>query len=246
MRRVAGKVAILCDFDGTVTVEEVSTSLLDEFSAHEWRKADADLLSGRTSLRQTMEREFGLLGAPRPEMERFVRRVHLRKGFAALVAAAREHRAPLVIVSEGLDFYIRAFLEDQGIDANFRTNHAVFTKRGIVVEHPFSDPECDYCGTCKKAQIALFKEKGYTTVYVGDGISDRCPSRHADLLFARNGLLDHCRKERIRCIPYDDFTDVLRALEGRFWKRPAARPQCPAPSGRRPQVQGPRPRPRRR
>jgi 2-hydroxy-3-keto-5-methylthiopentenyl-1-phosphate phosphatase len=253
VRSLAGNVAILCDFDGTVTVEEVSTSLLDRFSPREWREADQDLLAGRMTLRQTMEREFWLLRASRSEMERFVGNVHLRSGFREFVAASRRHRVPLVIISEGLDFYIRAFLEDKGIDVEYRTNRAVFTGNGIAMEHPFSDAACDHCGTCKKAQLAIFKRKGYTTVYVGDGVSDRCPARHADLLFARDGLLRYCRKERIRCVPYEDFTDVLRVLEGRFWKgrkaARAARPRrrrCRAPSGKRPPAPAPRPRPRRR
>jgi len=246
VRRVAGKVAILCDFDGTVTVEEVSTSLLDEFSGRDWRDADQDLFAGRISLRETMEREFRVLRASRAQMERFVRKVHLRPGFRELLAAARQNGASLMIVSEGLDFYIRAFLRDKGIAAGFRTNRAIFTDDGIVMEHPYSDPECDQCGTCKKAQLWDLKAQGFTTVYIGDGISDRCPSRHADLLFARNGLLEYCRKEGIRCIPYDDFSDVLRTLEGMFWKPPVGRSQCPGPSGKRPEAPRPRPRPRRR
>jgi 2-hydroxy-3-keto-5-methylthiopentenyl-1-phosphate phosphatase len=247
---MAAKVAILCDFDGTVTVEEVSISLLEEFSGLAWMDADADLLSGRMTLRKTMEREFGLLRAPRAAMERFVRQVHLRKGFTELADAARSRSVPFLIVSEGLDFYIDAFLKDKGLKVDFRTNHAVFSGKGILVEHPYSDHECDKCGTCKTAQLRKFKEKGYTTVYIGDGISDRCPARFCDVLFARNGLLEYCRKENIRCVPYEDFTGVLRALEGSLWKRPraASGPQRrrSAPSERRHQAQPPRPRPRRR
>ena len=250
MRRVAGKLAILCDFDGTVTVEEVSTSLLDKYSGHKWRDADADLFAGRITLRETMAREFGMLRAPRAGMERFVRGVHLRKGFTELVEAAREHRAPLLIVSEGLDFYIAAFLKDKGLNVDFRTNHAVFSRNGIIVEHPFSDDECKRCGTCKKAQLVDFKSRGFITVYIGDGISDRCPARYCDVLFSRNGLLEYCKKEGIDCIPYEDFYDVLRALEGMFWNASRTAPKRPSrcfgPSKKRHRALRPAPPPRRR
>ncbi len=206
-----------------MTVEEVSLSLLDGFSTRDWRTADRDLLAGRITLRETMEREFSMLWASRAEMEHFVRRIHLRQGFRELLAAARRHGAPLVIVSEGLDFYIRAFLKDKGLEADSRSNRAIFKGRGIGVEHPYSDPECDFCGTCKKAQLLDFRAQGYTTVYIGDGISDRCPAREADVLFARDGLLVHCRREGIRCIPYEDFKKVLAVLDRRFWKNPKAR-----------------------
>jgi len=247
---MAGKAAILCDFDGTVTVEEVSISLLEQFTGAAWRDADADLLSGRKTLRETMEREFGLLRAPRAAMERFVRQVRLRTGFSELADAARSHRVPFIIVSEGLDFYIDAFLDDKGLKVDVRTNHAVFSDKGIIVEHPFSDGECHKCGTCKKAQLLRFKDKGYTTVYIGDGISDRCPARFCDVLFARNGLLEYCRREGIRCVPFGDFTDVLRVLEDSLWKRPreasGRHRRCSSPSGKKPKAPPPRPRPPRR
>jgi 2-hydroxy-3-keto-5-methylthiopentenyl-1-phosphate phosphatase len=86
-----------------------------------------------------------------------------------------------------------------------------------VVEHPFSDARCDKCGTCKKAQLLELGKKGYTTVYIGDGISDRCPAREADVLFARDGLLEYCRREGLQCFPYDDFGDVLSVLKKLFW-----------------------------
>lgn len=218
MSALAGRCAILCDFDGTVTLEEVSVSLLKRYSGGEWENADRALLDGRTSLRETMAREFGLLRAPRAELEQFVRTIHLRGGFHELAAEARARGAPLVILSEGLDFYIKAFLELHGLKVEYRTNHAVFTGNGICVEHPFASMECSYCGTCKKEQLLMFKQAGYSTVYIGDGISDRCPARYADLLLARNGLLDHCREEGIDCVPYEDFFDVLRVIRDRFWR----------------------------
>ncbi|MBM4248768.1 MAG: HAD-IB family phosphatase [Euryarchaeota archaeon] len=216
--------AILCDFDGTLTVGEVSISLLDEFSGGEWRKADQDLLSGRITLRQTMEREFGLLRASRAQMERHVRKMPLRAGFRRLRREARRRGTPLLIVSEGLDFYIREFLRSKGIRASYRTNRAVFTDRGIIVKHPHADAACDRCGTCKLALLRDFRRRGFSTVYIGDGISDRCPAGSADLLFARDGLLEHCRKEGLDCIPYEDFDDVLGVLERRFWGGARCRP----------------------
>lgn len=216
MSGLAGRCAILCDFDGTVTIEEVSVALLKRYSGREWEEADRALLDGRTSLRETMSREFRLLRAPRAKLEDFARTVHLRGGFRELVEEARARGAPLVILSEGLDFYIKAFLDFHGIGVEFRTNHAVFTRNGICVEHPFESNECDHCGTCKKEQLLQFRRAGYTTVYIGDGISDRCPARYADLLLARNGLLDYCQNEGIKCVPYGDFYDVLRVLRSRF------------------------------
>src|SRR5512136_554630 len=126
MAAPVARFAIFCDFDGTVTIEEVSVGLLKRYAAGTWEAADSDLYSGRTTLRETMAREFCTLQAPREELESWVRTVRLRPGFRELVEEAGRHGVPLTIVSEGLDFYIEAFLAHQGIGVPFRTNRAVF------------------------------------------------------------------------------------------------------------------------
>ncbi|MEM3043813.1 MAG: HAD-IB family phosphatase [Thermoplasmata archaeon] len=206
------RLAILCDFDGTVTVEEVSVSILERFSGGRWRSADRALREGRITLRETMEREFSQVRATPGEIGRFVRGIHLRPGFGELLEWARAEGAPVVIVSEGLDFYIRSFLRERGLRVPFMANRAVFTKIGIRVQHPHASPLCGLCGNCKRAHIEAFRRGGFRTVFIGDGISDRCAAQHADVVFARGNLLRHCRSSGIGCVPYDDFFDVLWAL----------------------------------
>jgi len=231
IKSLKGKLAILCDFDGTVTIEEVSVSLLKKYTGEHWLKADRDLYSGKITIRETMRREFALLKAPRAEMEEFVRSINLRQGFREFAKAAKKGGSPLVIASEGLDFYIDAFLKHYGLDVEFRTNRAIFTDAGIKVEYPYSWEECDKCGNCKYAHLMNFKRQGYTVVYIGDGISDRCPARKADILFARNGLFEYCRREGIECIPYENFDDVMNYL----WPKPdgVKRKEPTPPRGRK-------------
>ena len=50
-------------------------------------------------------------------------------------------------------------------------------------------------------------------MYVGDGISDRCASLLADVVFARAGLAEWLDAQGVGYIPYGDFHDVLRWLK---------------------------------
>jgi 2-hydroxy-3-keto-5-methylthiopentenyl-1-phosphate phosphatase len=50
-------------------------------------------------------------------------------------------------------------------------------------------------------------------VYVGDGISDRCPVRYADIVFAKRGLLTYCQEQNITFHEFSTFRDVQRRLE---------------------------------
>ena len=50
-------------------------------------------------------------------------------------------------------------------------------------------------------------------VYIGDGISDRCPVRYADVIFAKRSLIVYCQKENITYHEFKDFNDVRMRLE---------------------------------
>ena len=51
-------------------------------------------------------------------------------------------------------------------------------------------------------------KEGYEAVYVGDGFSDLHASKSADIVFAKDTLLKHCKKEGVECLPFKDFKDV--------------------------------------
>ena len=50
-------------------------------------------------------------------------------------------------------------------------------------------------------------------VYIGEGYSDRCPARYADIVFAKDDLLKFCHRENISYLEYRTFADVQLRLE---------------------------------
>ena len=61
---------------------------------------------------------------------------------------------------------------------------------------------------------------------VGEGFSDQCPARYADIVFAKDGLQTYCQRENISYFPYATFADVtarLRTLASRPRLRPRRR-----------------------
>jgi 2-hydroxy-3-keto-5-methylthiopentenyl-1-phosphate phosphatase len=53
---------------------------------------------------------------------------------------------------------------------------------------------------------------GRQIAYVGDGWSDRCAAKAADLVFARGTLAEHLAAEGVPFQPFDDLFDVRDGL----------------------------------
>ena len=84
--------------------------------------------------------------------------------------------------------------------------------RGLV-DFRHGEP-CPVCGEeCKRSVVDGMRD-GREVAYVGDGYSDRCASKAADIRFARRALAQHLDREGVDYIGFDDFTTVRDELLG--------------------------------
>ncbi len=209
---------VFVDFDGTLVQPNVAILLVERFAPNGRRVArevDEQLHQGRITLRQAWDRQAALLPWDQiPAMTEYVvRHVRLRGGAHPFVDLLREHRVPTMIVSGGLDFYIRPILEREGIDLEFRSDTAHRGEDGrIRVTHPYGHAECRRCGICKAQLVHPPEVADPRTVFIGDGSTDRFAAEVADLVFARGRLLAYCREHGIRSYPFEGFTPVTRRL----------------------------------
>ena len=107
------KTLVQCDFDGTVTVEDISFLLLDAFAQGDWRRWLQRYREHKISVGEFSTRAFAMVKANEHTLlEALKGRFEVREGFHELVKHCQERSLRLVIVSNGLDFYIRAVLTD--------------------------------------------------------------------------------------------------------------------------------------
>ena len=212
---MASKLAVLTDFDGTITRTDVAEAILDEFAPATWWDIE-ELHRARTiGTRESMVRQFALLHAKQSDLLRFVdEHVEMDEGFPDFAAYCEGRGILLEIVSEGLDFYIRHLMRKWDLRIPVRTNHAVFDEGNIRIEYPWADATCTLCGTCKLLRLFQLRTEGYRIAYVGDGHSDLCPAIEADVLFAKAELAQLCEEEDIRYRKFDGFADIQRILAG--------------------------------
>jgi 2-hydroxy-3-keto-5-methylthiopentenyl-1-phosphate phosphatase len=205
---------IQCDFDGTITEEDVSFMLLDAFAQGDWREWLEHYRQNKISVGEFNTRAFAMVKATRAELLEVARdKVRLRAGLHELVSYCRRRGFRLVIVSNGLDFYITAILKDAGLgDIEVYAAKTRFHRRGLKVQYIGPDNTPLLSGF-KDAYTKLFLKQGYRIIYVGNGPSDVAPAVHAHHVFARDGMLDGCREINLKCTPFDDLNDIVRGLE---------------------------------
>ncbi len=209
------KTAVQLDFDGTITEEDVSFLLLDEFAGGDWRQYLEQYSSGKISVAAFSKKVFGMVKVDEKTMTDFVLnspRVKVRAGLKELLDYCKNKDISVIIISNGLTFYIEAILKKLGIDglAVYAAEN-VFSPAGMKVRYIGLDGNELETGF-KEAYTDILNKEGYQVIYVGDGNSDIYSSRLAKYVCATDNLLKRCRAEKLKCYPFSDFYDVIKVL----------------------------------
>jgi 2-hydroxy-3-keto-5-methylthiopentenyl-1-phosphate phosphatase len=140
--------------------------------------------------------------------------VKVDHSFATFVNWCRIRKIPVSIVSDGLDKVIHHVLKREGITVDrVWANHLVEHNNGsLSLEFPRSNHRVVCPSGLCKCQV-LDQAGPVTKVVIGDGRSDFCWSRNADILFAKDKLLTHCKSQNIGCNPYENFVQIRVLLD---------------------------------
>ncbi|AWN14960.1 MtnX-like HAD-IB family phosphatase [Salinisphaera sp. LB1] len=202
---------ILCDFDGTIAVDDVTDALLTKFAAAEWMRIEADWRAGRIGSRECMTAQVALIDAPQQAVDALLDSMIIDPAFPAFIADAVRMGMSVTVVSDGLDYAIRRILAGYGLDhLPIRANRLLHDgDRGWSMRSPFASPACAAAsGTCK-CRIATDQAP---TLLIGDGQSDFCVAGTADYVFAKDRLIEHCRTKGIPHSSIADLRDARRLL----------------------------------
>ncbi len=210
------KLRLFCDFDGTIAKNDVGNLIFTTFGdpGHWWFLVDQwrnGLIDGRDLWRKQCQ----VSKMTEQELDEFAATQPVDPAFPAFVTFCEKHNIPVYVVSDGMDAYISRILRFNGIDnLEIRANHLKFHQDGrLSVEFPYYQKDCCNCGNCKGYHVEKEKQPGETTVYIGDGHSDVCGLKAADITFAKGYLLDFCREINFECKTFNTFNDVQNQLK---------------------------------
>ncbi len=208
-------IAVLLDYDGTISRRDVGDALMTRFVADRDAVAamDARYVAGEVGSRAMIAWDMDMLPDDPALLRAAAATVPQDDGVVDLVAMCRARGIALEVVSDGLGFYIESNLARLGVHGvPVYTNRNLASGGGAGVSFPFGHPTCLVCGTCKRERVRAHHDAGRVVVFVGDGPSDRYAAWHADVTFAKDSLRRWCESAGVAIQPWQQLADVTAWL----------------------------------
>ncbi len=215
-RRGFSKAVLLSDFDETIVNMDTGEFALEHFGDPHWKRIAEEYERGNITFEESLRKEFGLLKVSEPViLEELDKVVVFRPHFGELVGYCESHGIPFIVVSGGLDFCIRHFLDQNdwlkfvGICSPI----AKYTSEGYKLSFPelFDKNSINF----KDDLVRHHRRHGNKVFYVGDGLGDYPAAKEATFPFAIRGskLAESCRKGNIQHREVADFQDVIETID---------------------------------
>lgn len=204
---------VLCDFDNTITTEDVTNVLWDRYGVPNWReRLLPKYRAGQVTTLELMDEGWRVIHQDQDELLTVARAgIGLREGFVGFVDRCRSRGWPFHVVSCGIDWYLRAFLPP---DVPF-TSYTAVLEDGWRVRLP-SDyhlpPGQDFKIHVMEGLVA--SRPGEPTVFIGDGRNDLPVAGVCDHVFALRGssLARLCAEHGVMFNDFQTFDEVWAGL----------------------------------
>lgn len=208
------KLLFQSDFDGTITVEDISFIILDKYARGDWRRILQDYKTGQITVGEFNKRAFALVNEDQTTLEKYVlANYQLRPGFRELLSYCSKNGIRFVITSNGLDFYIRAILKHINVESlEVYSARTVFGNKHLETEYFNPDGNVLDDGF-KEAYSRHFIENGYDIIYAGNGVSDAPAASLAKYAFATESLVDVLEKTGKPFYPFEDLNEITNKIK---------------------------------
>lgn len=227
--KISSETAILCDFDGTIAIQDVTDTLLDHFANPNWTKIGECYLRGEISHAEMNSKFIKLINNSPQEIENFLeKKIQIREGFNELLSKCKDKGISFIIVSSGWDFYIKKILSDfnliflEKIEDIYNLNQK-YTP--VICNKIVYDPKnlhwkfiprwlnlsCRLASPCKGKVATEIKKIGFNKVIlIGNNEADFCMSKDTDQMYCINTLADLYKNIEIKSVK--NFKDIIQII----------------------------------
>ncbi len=221
--------AFVFDFDGTISISDVSDMLLHRFTDDDWDSVGQSHLRGEIDY-STMNQKFvSMIKASPEEIKLFLNGLSsiIRPGFLEIISFLREKEIPVFIISGGWDIYISILLSQMGysnirfcddfhnfdpLAFNIICNRLEFSEKKWSIKEN-KNISFESAPSKTEALQSLKMTISGPIAFAGDGTTDREVIKYVDCIYATKGLATFCSDQKINFIPFNSFIDVLNNIK---------------------------------
>ena len=211
-------IRIIIDFDDTLVESNTARDVLREYVSKEYDEIAYLYKSKKVNFKNYQELSFkaALKISTIEEIKNTAKnKSKIRKGFSELVEFSVNKDIEIVVLSSGLNQYIKPVLEDHLKNIKVVAADMFFDKDNYVsFDYSKSyDFDCSKdWGICKCKTVNSFSGTNHL-IYIGDGITaDLCASMNCDQIFALNPLYNNLLEKKIRVNEFKDFFQIVKYI----------------------------------
>jgi 2,3-diketo-5-methylthio-1-phosphopentane phosphatase len=204
----------ISDFDGTLTQKDFYQIIIDRYLG-QWGN---DLYSSwkRNELKdvQFLSQVFQAINRNEEQISKDIAAIELDPYAKDFINHIKSLGGQFVVLSAGTSYYIDKVLEIHGIkDVKVISNPGCFENNGIKMLPDINSPYySDIYGVNKYLVVKDYKDKYERVYYAGDSTPDLKACMAADMVFARNKLVELLEENNHPYIPFRQFKDIEEYL----------------------------------
>ena len=208
----------MVDFDGTIAEKDASYEILEKYAIGDWYSIEEKAYAHEITILEALKVQAEMVKVSWEESEKFLKEnIKMRYGFREFAEWCRNNSVPIEICSDGFDFTIEVLLKHWDLDwIPFTSNKTVPSEEGTTIEFPHHRDDCPINANCKCSHLERLKGAHETVVFICDGTTDECVSKKADIIFARDKLLEICKRDNTPCTPWENWSEVLKAVKALY------------------------------
>ncbi len=212
------KCIVFFDFDNTIATCDIFDNMLLLFSKDDrWVELEKRWKSGKIGSKTCLEGQLRGMDLNKKSLDSYLSKIKLDLYFKPLYRFLLAKKVKALVLSDNYDYIINRVLKNNRINKlKVYANKLSFCRNKIVTDYPFKDKDCQICAHCKTKNLLAKTSAGSVIIYIGDGESDFCPAKHAQVIFAKDHLLKHLKDSKLNYMAFHNLKDVFSYLKAKL------------------------------
>jgi len=207
--------AVFFDFDNTITHFDVLDNIVENYSIdRKWVAYEDAWKKGKIGSKKCLSGQFRSVRIDKENLAKYLSKITIDPYFKKIVTLLRENGVEPVVVSDSFSMFLKSILKNNGIRGSIKiySNRIRVSGNRLIPSFPHQHKTCKICGNCKKGHLSKNGATDKVLVYIGDGLSDLCPAKNSDIVFAKESLKKYLMKEGKPFFSFDTLKDVYNFM----------------------------------